>query len=586
MRYNAEEPEGEEGAQNAEEARAQLNQDVAQLRLLHHVVVSLHKGEYRPEAPPPPGGSRGGAAAAAAAPVLAPAVQRLSARELREALGVAGWSGLKDPFMFEAPPDLSPAYRSRQELLADGGPDFQTATVLNDALAAQFGPSMLGEDRCFSEANKENCFTQLNAPALKQGAAPWKCWNAIPPWMRCSMVVISTGPGGSGVAFHKHGTAWLALQQGVKRWFLYPPGGPPTRRAYDAVALLQAWRLPEIVATLAPEERPLELVQREGEGVYVPALWWHATIDEGPTLGIGSQYNMADLDILECHKEYPDSAFVLYHVACEVHKTDEERAVELFEEAIEREPLNFYFCTNQLLFYLNMVFHPKHTVFVIERLMQKVLQRLDGRRQMIVQRFAVPTICNFAEWHAPHDRLVKYAAQAIACAWDALMQLAGPMLPGGERFHLSSELPCLADLRYTASCFQCGRRARGRAGQPGSIRAHRFFCDACSEARERAECGNCGHVGGEGQMGHPGTDFAGRWYCAACWKAWNGACRQGPGRQAAGPGGLAVPTAAEAPAPRPGAAAPTAAAAVPAAALAAGRGARPAPEVLDWDIVD
>ena len=57
--------------------------------------------------------------------------------------------------------------------------------------------------------------------ALQPGSAPWKCWQAIPEWMRCSMVVISTGPGGNGVAFHKHGTAWLVLQQGVKRWWLY-----------------------------------------------------------------------------------------------------------------------------------------------------------------------------------------------------------------------------------------------------------------------------------------------------------------------------------------------------------------------------
>merc|ERR1712125_285308 len=114
------------------------------------------------------------------------------------------------------------------------------------------------------------------------------------------------------------------------------------------------------------------------------------------------------------------------------------------------------------------------TLAIIERLMKNIRSRLDGRRQMIVQRFAVPTVCNFAEWHAPHDRLVKYSMKAIASAWDALMELAGPMLPGGAKFRLTSDLPCVADLEYVAACSQCCRSALGKAGQPGSIRAHKF----------------------------------------------------------------------------------------------------------------
>lgn len=341
------------------------------------------------------------------------------------------------------------------------------------------------------------------------------------------MVVLSTSPGGSGVAFHKHGVAWMVLQEGAKHWWLYPPAGPPTQEAYRAVALCHASALPDVVSRLPPEARPIQVLQRSGEGIYVPPLWWHATFDIGQTMGIGSQYNMADLDILDCHKEYPDSAFVLYHVACELHKTDEVRAMELFEEAIEREPLNFYFHTNQLLFYMNMVFHPRLTVSIIERLMRKVRENLDDRRQMTVQRFAIPTICNFAEWHASHDRLVKYSTKAIASAWKTLLDLARPLLPGGDNFQFTSQLPSLSDLCYTAICSQCGHEGVGKAGHPGTIRAHKFFCDACIEVRESAVCSNCGEKGGEGQMGHPGTDFARVWYCGRCWRLWNSACREG-----------------------------------------------------------
>jgi len=539
-KWNDAEPSVDGEADKAKTIRKKLEADIVQLRLLHHIVVHLHKGECKletaPSPPPPlPGKAETASAAtpslaeASVAPPWAPKLKHLSAEELQTTLEQTGWHGIKEPFTFEEPTQMNSILRTRRELIESAKHhDFQTATVLTDALAAQFGPSMLGEDRHFNEAHgNEMCFTQLNGAGLQEGDVPHKVWHAIPEWIRCSMVVISASPGGSGVAFHKHGIAWLVLHEGVKRWWLYPPSGPPTKEAYEQVALCPSWKLPEVVASLPLEDRPLELIQRPGEGVYTPALWWHATHDTVPTLGIGCQYNMADLDILECHREHPDSAFVLYHVACELHKTDEERAVSLFEEALEREPLNFYFCTNQLLFYLNMVFHPNRTVAIIKRLMRKVLDRLDARRQMIVQRFCVPTVCNFAEWHAPHDRLVRYSAEAIASVWDALMELAGPMLPGGDKFRLTSDLPCLTELRYIAVCSQCGQRGVGKAGQPGSIRAHKFFCDLCTEARERALCGNCGHAGGDGQLGHPGTPFARDWYCATCWNAWRLACCRG-----------------------------------------------------------
>eukprot|EP00041_Stephanoeca_diplocostata_P017530 m.355279 g.355279 ORF g.355279 m.355279 type:complete len:360 (-) comp20736_c0_seq1:1087-2166(-) len=41
-------------------------------------------------------------------------------------------------------------------------------------------------------------------------------------WQRWRRVV-SIGPAGSGLAFHAHGPAWLAVVHGVKLWFLVPP---------------------------------------------------------------------------------------------------------------------------------------------------------------------------------------------------------------------------------------------------------------------------------------------------------------------------------------------------------------------------
>ena len=377
---------------------------------------------------------------------------------------------------------------------------------------------MLGDERSFQEAfSKGHCFSQLGTKDLDPQSIPSECWKSIPGWMRCSMVVVSTSPGGSGVAFHKHGTAWLALQQGRKRWWLYPPSGPPSS-SYEAVALSPANELPEVVSRLPPELRPLEILQQPGDVVFVPALWWHATYDEEATLGIGSQFSMAEVDILQCQQKHPESAFAQYHAACELHKTEEGKAMLLFEAAIKREPLNFYFATNQVLFYLNMVFHPRPTLEIITSLMTKI-QQLDARQQMIVQRFFIPTVCHFVEWHMPHDRLLKYSAEATRCAWEALLQLLQPLMPGGKDFRLGSSLPwrVFGILEYTSKCFHCNAIAQGKAGEPGSVRAHRFFCFRCAKERDEARC-QCGNSG-PGQLGM--LHGRAQWFCSRCWSQAN-----------------------------------------------------------------
>eukprot|EP00435_Cladocopium_sp_Y103_P069051 s176_g32.t1 len=502
-------------ATELQKIRSRVEHDLCQLRLLHQVMLQLHRNDFKPEAPTGPTGHTG--------PIGRPWAElaRTSVLEVQGLLLQAGgWQGLSEPLVFGFPPDLKLPYESRDVLLskASSSASFQTATVLCDPLAAQFGPSMLGDERSFQEAfQKGNCFSQLALRDLQPGSVPWECWRSIPEWMRCSMVVVSTGPGGNGVAFHKHGTAWLALQQGQKRWWLYPPRGPPAA-AYDAVALCPAAKLPEVVLRLPVEDRPVEIVQRPGDVVFVPALWWHATYDDEPTLGIGSQFSMAEVDILQCQERHPESAFAQYHAACELHKGEEHRARVLFEAAIEGEPLNFYYATNQVLFYLNMVFHPRPTLEIIQRLMKRIQRRLDTRRQMIVQRFFIPTVCNFIEWHLPHDGLLKYSIQAAECAWDALLSLLQPMLPGGEAFRLSSSLPwqLLGVLEYTSQCFHCGAVGPGKAGEPGSVRAHRFFCFSCAKVRDGALC-QCGRTGqdGPGQLGL--LNGRAQWFCATCW---------------------------------------------------------------------
>jgi len=489
--------------------------DFVQLRLQYNALLHLVRQHFRPETI---------TATSSQSPLLLSdhKVQHYTSEEMQQLLKESGgWCSLKNPVVFQSP-EFEQPFTSRSRMLAEGfRRDFPTATVLGDPLAAQFGPDWLAEGQNFEQCVSEHCFSQVQGASQQEGPLR-ELWDALPDWMRCPMVVMSTGPGGSGVAFHKHSAAWLIVLEGVKHWWLYPPGGPPSDEAYRALALCPASQIADAVQKLPLADRPLEITQRAGEGLFVPALWWHATYNVGPTLGIGSQYHVFNLDFKKAMTEFTDSAFVLYHYGCEIHKSDPAGAADYFEEAIRREPLNFYYAMNQLRFYLNLVWPPKQTLDVISRLLATIADGLDTRRQMLVLRFVVPSIFDFVEWNMGHKRLLKYSCEGCRLSFEAVLRLTRPYLPGGSESRLTSTLPHVDQLRYWSKCAQCGED--GRAGRPGdlnSIWAHKFFCLDCLKVKSEMKCNSCGQVNREGQMGHAGTSFARNWYCIQCWKQWN-----------------------------------------------------------------
>lgn len=495
--------------------RGALGEDMTQFRLHYNALLHLVREHFRPE--------KVAAVSTQSPPSLAAhSVRCCSCQEMQDILvEVGGWRGLEEPVVFAAPSFRKP-FVCRADLLQGRiRRDFPTATVLGDGLAAQFGPDWLAEGQTFERCAGEHCFSQV--PGVSAGDGPLReLWEALPDWMRCPMVVMSTGPGGSGVAFHKHSSAWLLVLEGTKHWWLYPPGGPPTEAAYHALALCPSAEIAQAVARLPVEDRPLEVTQRPGEALFVPAFWWHATFNTGPTLAVGSQYHVFDLDFSRAVREHQDSAFALYHRGCEIHKSDPKGAAELFELAVLREPLNFYYAMNQLRFYLNLVWPPKQTLDIVERLLRNVRDRLDERRQMLVLRFVVPSLFDFVEWNMAYDRLLKYSHAGCVAGLDAVLRLTRPYLPGGEQAcFASSGVPHLEQLRYVSTCAQCGDGGSlGRPGAAHTIWAHKFYCSECFETREAARCVACGSTGGTGQMGHAGTPHARGWYCESCWKAW------------------------------------------------------------------
>ena len=95
---------------------------------------------------------------------------------------------------------------------------------------------------------------------------------------RMEQLLLSLGPPRAGLPLHTHGDAWLGLTHGRKLWMVFPPtwGNESHPAAYTALALRSATAVLTggLLESLPEEERPLLCLQRPGETVYLPALWW------------------------------------------------------------------------------------------------------------------------------------------------------------------------------------------------------------------------------------------------------------------------------------------------------------------------
>ena len=105
-------------------------------------------------------------------------------------------------------------------------------------------------------------------------------------------VIFAIGKTGSGIGLHAHQDAWNQVLFGAKRWALYPgsPGGVPPEAGYNPTEPHLTWMkkvYPKVKDD--PELQPLECVQREGDVLYVPEGWYHATVNLGDTAAISGQ---------------------------------------------------------------------------------------------------------------------------------------------------------------------------------------------------------------------------------------------------------------------------------------------------------
>jgi histone arginine demethylase JMJD6 len=105
------------------------------------------------------------------------------------------------------------------------------------------------------------------------------------------------GPKRSGTTLHVDplGTsAWNTSLVGRKRWVLFPPGTPKSvakgldviNKGEDDEAINYFVDILPRIKAKHPEVKILELIQGEGDTVFIPGGWWHAVINLDDTIAI------------------------------------------------------------------------------------------------------------------------------------------------------------------------------------------------------------------------------------------------------------------------------------------------------------
>eukprot|EP00732_Lithocolla_globosa_P004307 Lithocolla_globosa_v1_NODE_3917_length_1551_cov_4.167781.p1 type:complete len:426 gc:universal NODE_3917_length_1551_cov_4.167781:1444-167(-) len=86
------------------------------------------------------------------------------------------------------------------------------------------------------------------------------------------------GGQGSGVAFHRHTDGWNSLAFGEKHWYIYPPSRRPFGE-FPSYHGHNEW-LDKIYPFLSEMDKPIEVIQKAGDLIYIPEGWYHATTVE------------------------------------------------------------------------------------------------------------------------------------------------------------------------------------------------------------------------------------------------------------------------------------------------------------------
>jgi hypothetical protein len=92
----------------------------------------------------------------------------------------------------------------------------------------------------------------------------------------------------SGVPFHVHGPVFAEVLHGRKHWLVLPP---QVRPEFDPDEPPLRWLLRRVQGaglSASSESGLLQCTLLPGEILYLPGMWWHATLNLGQTVFISS----------------------------------------------------------------------------------------------------------------------------------------------------------------------------------------------------------------------------------------------------------------------------------------------------------
>lgn len=134
---------------------------------------------------------------------------------------------------------------------------------------------LFGDNHSGSLGTLFNSYSKLAYPTLRRG-------DFHLPDDEEGTISWGIAGSGSGVPFHVHGAVFNEVIHGLKRWFLYPPHVKPDFHP-DETTLY--W-LKHVYPTLINRDLMQECVLGPNEVLYIPDMWWHATLNLGQTVNV------------------------------------------------------------------------------------------------------------------------------------------------------------------------------------------------------------------------------------------------------------------------------------------------------------